>query len=107
MRSLRLVLIVMLLALTFGVTAIAQDEVGVGVGPEVVPAPMVYDPPVCEWGYYAYYPYTCAPYGYYGPQWFYGGSFLGVGPWYQRGWYGRGGNGYRGGYGSRGGYAAR
>ena len=25
-------------------------------------------PPDCSWGYYPYYPYGCAPYGYYGPQ---------------------------------------
>src|SRR5258708_33036411 len=23
--------------------------------------------PVCQWGYYNYYPYSCAPYGFYGP----------------------------------------
>ena len=45
-----------------------------------------YGPPVCEWGYYAYYPYACAPYGYYGPDWFYGGVFIGAGPWYGWGW---------------------
>jgi hypothetical protein len=41
--------------------------------PAVVPAPMEYGPPVCDWGYYSYYPYACAPYGYYGPNWFYDG----------------------------------
>jgi len=74
----------------FGVT--------VGVGPAWVgPAP------VCAYGYYNYYPYACAPYGYYGPQWFSGGVFIGAGPWYHRGYYGRSGfygrpgyyNGYR------------
>jgi len=44
MRSLRLVLIAMLLALPFAATANAQEEVGVGVGPAVVPAPMDYGP---------------------------------------------------------------
>src|SRR5467141_2566423 len=35
--------------------------VGVGVGPAY------YGPaPVCAYGYYGYYPYACAPYGYYG-----------------------------------------
>ena len=38
--------------------------------------------PDCSWGYYSYYPYACAPYGYYGPGWFYGGLFIGAGPWY-------------------------
>ena len=27
-------------------------------------------------------PYSCAPYGYYGPDWFTGGVFIGAGPWY-------------------------
>jgi hypothetical protein len=38
--------------------------------------------PVCPYGYYAYPPYTCAPYGYYGPEWFSGGIFIGAGPWF-------------------------
>ena len=51
--------------------------------------------PVCQWGYYNYYPYACAPYGFYGPSWFIGGLFIGAGPWY-RGYWGRGywGGGY-------------
>ena len=83
--------------------------VGVGVGPAYVgPAP------VCAYGYYGYYPYACAPYGYYGPQWFVGGAFIGAGPWYhgfygpryypryyghgfgRPGFYGHGGYGYYG-----------
>src|ERR1035437_4338281 len=104
MRKLRLVLMATLLTLPFAATAIAQDvEEDVGVGQAVVPAPMVYAAPVCDWGYYSYYPYACAPYGYYGSDWFMGGVFIGAGPWYHRGWYGgygRGGYGYgRGGYG--------
>jgi len=51
--------------------------VGIGVGPVVVGAP-----PVCPYGYYDYYPYACAPYGYYGPDWFVGGVFIGAGPWF-------------------------
>src|SRR5208337_5041926 len=59
-------------------------------------------PPACPYGYYPYYPYACAPYGYYGPSWFSGGDFIGVGPW---GWgwrrffggLGFGGRGYYGG----------
>src|SRR5580658_2011586 len=113
MRRFRLVLFAMLLALPFAaMSANAQVAVGVGVGPAVVAPPVDYGPPACEWGYYSYYPYACAPYGYYGPGWFSGGIFLGVGPWYGWGWghgwgYGRGGYGYgRGGYGyGRGGYA--
>src|SRR5271154_7448925 len=78
--------------------------VGVGVGPGYYGAA-----PACEYGYYGYAPYACAPYGYYGPSWFSGGVFIGAGPWY-RGWYGRGfygpgfygrgwGAGWRGGWG--------
>jgi len=84
----------------------ANAQVAVGIGP-AVGYPAYYGPPDCEWGYYSYYPYACAPYGYYGPDWFYGGFFIGAGPWYGRGWgrgWGRGGYGYgRGGYG----YGAR
>ena len=81
----------------------AQVHVGIGIG---VPG-YVAGPPVCAYGYYNYYPYACAPYGYYGPQWFVNGVFIGVGPWYHwghpawfwnRGAYGRAGWGYRGGY---------
>jgi hypothetical protein len=39
-------------------------------------------PPVCPYGYFDYAPYDCAPYGYYGPEWFPGGVFIGAGPWY-------------------------
>lgn len=104
MRSMRLVLMGLLLTLPFGLKANAQWGVGIGIGPEVVPAPEYYGPPVCEWGYYPYYPYDCAPYGYYGPDWFYGGVFIGAGPWYNRGWYGRGWGRGGYGYGGRGGY---
>ena len=38
--------------------------------------------PVCPYGYYDYSPYDCAPYGYYGPEWFSGGVFIGAGPWF-------------------------
>src|ERR1700704_5866954 len=71
---------------------------GVGIG-----APVYYgSAPVCTYGYYDYSPYDCAPYGYYGPDWFVGGVFIGAGPWYHS-YYGRG-YGYRGGYYGRGGY---
>ncbi|HWE49664.1 MAG TPA: hypothetical protein VG273_07745 [Bryobacteraceae bacterium] len=38
--------------------------------------------PVCPYGYYETSPYGCAPDGYYGPEWFPGGVFIGAGPWY-------------------------
>jgi hypothetical protein len=50
----------------------AQAQVSVSVGVA----------PVCPYGYYDYPPYACAPYGYYGPEWFTGGVFVGAGPWY-------------------------
>lgn len=48
----------------------AQVAVEVGVAPD------------CPYGYYDYAPYACAPYGYYGPEWFTGGVFIGAGPWF-------------------------
>lgn len=48
----------------------AQVDVSVGVAPE------------CPYGYYDYAPYSCAPYGYYGAEWFTGGVFIGAGPWF-------------------------
>lgn len=43
------------------------------------------EPPVCPYGYFDYAPYNCAPYGYYGPEWFNGGVFIGAGPWFHGG----------------------
>src|SRR5580693_180381 len=54
----------------------AQVAVGVRVGPGYG---YVGAAPVCAYGYYGYYPYACAPYGYYGPRWFAGGVFIGAG----------------------------
>jgi hypothetical protein len=94
----------------------AQVEAGVAVGNDQAPAAQAYDqgyddpgpgyvngPPVCPYGYYSYYPYACAPYGFYGPQWFLGGVFIGAGPWYHWGW-GHGGYYGRAGYYGRGYY---
>jgi hypothetical protein len=50
----------------------AQVSVAVNIGPA----------PDCPYGYYDYAPYACAPYGYYGPEWFTGGIFIGAGPWF-------------------------
>ncbi|MGB6192534.1 MAG: hypothetical protein WBF42_08710, partial [Terracidiphilus sp.] len=98
MKSVRLVLMATLLALPFAASAKAnaQVSVGIGVGPAVVASPGFYGPPSCGWGYYPFYPYACAPYGYYGSSWFVGGVFIGAGPWYHWGWYGHPGWGYRG-----------
>lgn len=58
----------------------AAGQIGVSIGVA----------PVCPYGYFDYAPYDCAPYGYYGPDWFVGGVFLGAGPWFHgpRGFYG-------------------
>ena len=53
-------------------------------------------PPVCPYGYFEYPPYDCAPYGFYGPDWFTGGLFIGAGPWFHgaHGFYGHVDNRY-------------
>jgi hypothetical protein len=38
--------------------------------------------PECPYGYYDSAPYTCAPFSYYGPEWFSGSNFVGAGPWF-------------------------
>jgi hypothetical protein len=38
--------------------------------------------PACPYGYYDAAPYSCAPAGYYGPEWFTGDVFIGAGPWF-------------------------
>lgn len=94
MRKFRLVLSAALAVIPFAVSSSAQVSVGVAVGAPVVAGtvtygplgPVGYGPPDCAWGYYSYYPYACAPYGYYGPSWFASGVFIGVGPWYGWGW---------------------
>lgn len=55
-------------------TGCGRTHVAVGVG--------AVGPPVCPYGYYEVPPYNCAPDGYYGPEWFPGGVFIGAGPWY-------------------------
>jgi len=72
-------------ALLSGVrVAPAQIAVNIGVAP------------ACPYGYFDYSPYDCAPYGYYGPDWFTGGVFIGAGPWFHgpRGFYGHVDNRY-------------
>jgi hypothetical protein len=58
------------LLLTSPKTSEAQVSVNIGVAPS------------CPYGYYEAPPYACAPYGYYGPEWFSGGAFIGAGPWF-------------------------
>jgi hypothetical protein len=60
-------------ALAFTAAApLAQSQVTLSIGAE----------PACPYGYYDYAPYSCSPSGYYGPQYFSGGVFIGVGPWF-------------------------
>ena len=62
-------------ALGLGLTALAPAapaRVGVSIGIQ----------PDCPYGYYDVAPYACAPAGYYGPEWFTGGVFIGAGPWF-------------------------
>jgi len=61
----------------------AQAQVSVGIGIGVGPGYVGYvAAPECAYGYYDYYPYACAPYGYYAPRFFVRGVFIGAGPWY-------------------------
>src|SRR5579863_683138 len=71
----RITLMLITAAAAIGLTAMAPSanaQVNVSIGP----------PPVCPYGYYDVAPYACAPAGYYGPEWFSNGVFIGVGPWF-------------------------
>lgn len=92
----------LLVGMAAGPAAQAQVSIGINIGGP---------PPVCPYGFYDYSPYACAPYGFYGPGYFYNGIFLGVGPWagwgYAHGWgshrFVNAGGGH---YNGRGGYEA-
>src|SRR5271156_942905 len=92
MRFLRYLALLSILLVPAAAYSHAQVSVGVGIGGPVYGG-YGYPAPVCQWGYYGYAPYSCAPYGYYGPSWFNGGLFIGAGPWF------RGGVGFRPGFG--------
>jgi hypothetical protein len=76
MRSMKLVLLAVFtfafLSLGASPSTTAHAQISVTLGA----------PPVCPYGYYDYAPYNCAPYGYYGPEWFNNGAFIGAGRWY-------------------------
>jgi len=76
-----LLLSVLAIALA-GSATVGSSQVSVGIG--------IGGAPVCPYGYFDYAPYDCAPYGYYGPDWFVGGVFIGAGPWFHghHGFYG-------------------
>ena len=70
----------------FASSSVAPAQISVNIGVA----------PVCPYGYFDYAPYDCAPYGYYGPDWFVGGVFIGAGPWFHgpHGFYGHVDNRY-------------
>src|SRR5208282_3515990 len=73
MKGFRILALVAITGLCFSVAApAAHAQVGVEIGVA----------PVCPYGYYDAPPYNCAPYGYYGPEWFVNGVFIGAGPWF-------------------------
>src|SRR5437868_1313283 len=101
MRYLKYIALLGILAFVAVASASAQVRVAVGPyygGPYNSGYSAYYDydaygaPPDCVYGYYDYYPYACAPYGFWGPDYFVNGVFVGVGPWWGwgRGFHGRG-----------------
>jgi hypothetical protein len=72
MRGLVFALVMAVVGIGITATApVAQAQgVVVGVAPD------------CPYGYYDVPPYNCAPPGYYGPEWFVDGVFIGAGPWF-------------------------
>ena len=74
MRGFTFILVAALTAI--GLTTIAPEKAVAQVGVEVGVAPE------CPYGYYDVPPYACAPAGYYGPEWFTDGIFIGAGPWF-------------------------
>jgi len=76
MRGFKFVLLAAVAGIGLSVSApqaSAQVDVNIGVTPD------------CPYGYYDVAPYACAPAGYYGPEWFDGGVFIGAGPWFHGG----------------------
>lgn len=74
MRRLKFLVLGAVAATCFAATAPrteAQVSINIGAAPE------------CPYGYYDVAPYSCAPPGYYGPEWFSGDVFVGAGPWFR------------------------
>src|SRR6195952_3573454 len=87
MSSLKILGLTALSAALMSTPALAPAQIAIGIGgPE----------PGCPYGYFDYAPYDCAPYGYYGPDWFTAGVFIGAGPWFHgpHGFYGHVDNRY-------------
>jgi len=72
MRYWKFLAIPTLIAALLSIPRSAPAQVSINIGPE----------PVCPYGYYDFTPYDCAPYGYYGPEGFSGGVFIGAGSWF-------------------------
>jgi hypothetical protein len=73
MRGLRLLILTAVVGICSSVIATnAQAQLSVNIGLA----------PACPYGYYDLAPYSCAPAGYYGPEWFTGDVFIGAGPWF-------------------------
>jgi hypothetical protein len=72
MRIAKSLLLVAAAGSCFAALVPATAQVGVNIGLA----------PACPYGYYDAAPYGCAPSGYYGPEWFTGGVFIGAGPWF-------------------------
>lgn len=100
MPRFKLVLIAAFASILFGAVAASHAQISIGIN--------LGSAPVCAYGYYGYAPYRCAPYGYYGPDWFQAGNFVGAGQWYRGGdFYGRVNRQFDPRYGYRGPYPAR
>src|SRR5258708_30534885 len=61
-----------LIAALLSIPSSAAPQVSINIGAE----------PGCPYGYYDFKPYSCAPYGDYGPDRFNGGGFIGSRPWF-------------------------
>jgi len=72
MRGFGLAVLVAVVGILMATAPQAKAQVGVEIGTA----------PDCPYGYYDVAPYACAPAGYYGPEWFVDGVFIGAGPWF-------------------------
>jgi hypothetical protein len=72
MSGLKFLMLAAVAGTCFAVVPKAQSQVSINIGVA----------PDCPYGYYDAAPYGCAPSGYYGPEWFNGGVFIGAGPWF-------------------------
>jgi hypothetical protein len=76
MKNFKYLALVAVAGMFFTATTASKTEAQVSIAIDVGAAPN------CPYGYYDYAPYACSPYGYYGPEWFSGGTFIGAGSWF-------------------------